>query len=61
MPEHDLTADPKLQDWLRRGADHIEANTCPHCGSKALAQVNQTVKCCNCGKQWQVGDATLPA
>lgn len=54
--EHDLTANPKLTDWLRRGADQIKASTCPHCGSRALAQVNQAVKCCDCGKQWQVSD-----
>lgn len=55
--ETDLTADPNLQAWLQRSADQIAASTCPDCGSRALAQVKTTVKCCNCGKQWTVSDA----
>ncbi len=55
--ETDLTADPRLADWLKRGADHIKANTCPNCGSKALAQVDKTVRCCNCNHEWQVNNA----
>lgn len=54
--ETDLTADLKLTDWLRRGAEQIKASTCPHCGSRALAQIKTTVKCCDCGEQWQVSD-----
>lgn len=52
--EIDLTADPRLVEWLQRGAEHIQSNTCPNCGSKALAQVDTTVHCCNCNHQWTV-------